>query len=454
MGMLINPYQGTVAVPVLAATALTIADGVTTTTTATAPGGIVAGDLLLVVVSARDASGGDASCWITPPAGWTRLGEMKKVLLSVVAFYKIAVGGEGNVTITNDRGISENVVIYYMRITGAHASDPINSMWVDSTDVTSGSYAPAFSGGSCSVDKCLGINVVLQENTGTPTVTVSGAGWTKIREDNNPNVDACLSTKPMNSAGNQTNISYSSSGGTSTEWAALTLAINPITVNYGAYPVLASYSQKLAVAGTPVTSFVITPPSGIVAGNMLVLIVNNDNTGAGDIVDTPSGWTKIRESGDTVSDNHTAMFYKVAAGGESDLTVTQASSRYVAWWLRLTGCTGLDSSAEFTEPTGNQLHTVLTALWPTTTRNNCLLIGSSGVSTGQIGTYEHVYGAGDITLVASVTNSDAINNEYAALFTARAPIAGINAGAPIFHESARSPVPVSTTHSAVAAAFY
>jgi hypothetical protein len=385
---------------------------------------------------------------------------MMKSFPCTAAFYKIAVGGEGAVTVTNDRYNVTTVpmigVFYYMRITGANAADPINSVWVDTLSVSQSTWSPSFSGGSCSVASCLGINVLSVVNSNNPTITVSGTGWTKTRQDANPNTDmvATLSTKPMNAVGNQANISYSSSIANG-DWGAMTLAINPATVVHPTYPVIANYSQHMSAADARTTTHSISPPSGIIAGDLLIIFVNTDSTGAAEetALTSPSGWTKLREAGDTASDVHVAVFWKIAVGGETAVSFSHTNCIHLTWWLRVTGATAIDVSAEYQSPATDTPHGVLTALWPTTTGANRLLIGSSALSTGQIGA-EFVYGAGDLTLVAAVTNSDTINNLYAALFTGRAPVAGINAGASIFHSSARHPGVGSHTHAAVALAVY
>lgn len=451
MNWLTNPYRFGPALPVAADVAVTLSNAVTTTISATAPSGIVAGDLLLLTVTGKSGSGGDACIFLTPPSGWTRVGEARETFLCATVFYKVAVGGEGSVTVTNDNGISHAVVIYYQRITGAHASDPINSMWSNTLNVTNQSYAPSYSGGSTSVDKCLGVNVVAQENANATTVTPSGTGWTKTRQDSNANTDltSCLSTKTMDVAGNQSDISYSTSGGAATEWLAVTIAINPAIVTYGTYPVIAAV-QKSTVTNNPTITMV--APSGIASGNMLVICVTNSSTLNAAVFTTPAGWTAVAsEVVVSTADCHSQIFYKVSNGTEGNVVVTMDQHHAVGWYMRLTGCTGFNVSAAAAASTG-LYHTQLASVWPTTTQPLCLMIGIVGVCSVSGSFTDHpCYGSGDMSTYDTGQSNSTLRGT---LCTARAPIAGINASRPILHNLAVLTGSTSGGPAAVLAAFY
>jgi len=91
--------------------------------------------------------------------------------------------------------------------------------------------------------------------------------------------------------------------------------------------------------GSAVTSLLMTAPSGITSGELLIIIIGNDDTGSADeFTTTPAGWTKLDESGSTSADAHMGVFYKVASGSEGNVTINAASSdEMMGWYMRLSG---------------------------------------------------------------------------------------------------------------------
>ncbi len=74
------------------------------------------------------------------------------------------------------------------------------------------------------------------------------------------------------------------------------------------------------------TSFTATLPVAATAGNLLIgLFVTRDDV---NVPATPAGWTAVAVPQDTHFTGYAAMFYKVAAGGETDITCTSTLSRF------------------------------------------------------------------------------------------------------------------------------
>jgi len=440
--------------PMVGNTGVTTFDNVTTTTTANAPSGTtVAGDFLLLFIASVDFSSGVRDQWITPPAGWTRIGCLKSSFTSVTAFYKVAAGGEGNVTITNDQGIGQYGVAYYSRYTGIDPLDPINTVWLNFT--TAGTpFSPAGSGGSTTVENCLGVSMVGARQSSGATVSVSGTGWAKQQGHANPNTDVitALSIKTMTAIGIQDDITFTASSAP-TEWACMTVALNPLSAaDEAGYPVLQSYTTAKSAADTPVTSFNISPPASIVAGDMLVLMVNAGTNTAGYSCTTPSGWTLIRATGNSTTDAYCTMFYKIATGGETTITVSQSSARHVAWWARITGCSGFDVSNGFND-TGSSQMSLMGALVPTTTRAKCLLLGHGCIRNGVNGT-DLVFGGGNIVLHAEDTCANTLSNSWSMMMKGKAARIGSHGGDLVAHSRVTGANSGQEHRTAIMAAFY
>ena len=93
-------------------------------------------------------------------------------------------------------------------------------------------------------------------------------------------------------------------------------------------------------AGATATNLDLTKPSGVVTGNLLIIIVGSD-----DATDTiqfsmaDGAWTKDGEAGGGDADAHIGMFWKISTGDEtSTQAVTAASAdEMYGWYLRLSG---------------------------------------------------------------------------------------------------------------------
>jgi hypothetical protein len=84
-------------------------------------------------------------------------------------------------------------------------------------------------------------------------------------------------------------------------------------------------AQAKGVYAAGTTSFVANAPGGILAGDHLLIVMESaDSMTAAGTPDTPAGFTKLFEETQNVAANATTLtiFDKIAAGGETDVTVT------------------------------------------------------------------------------------------------------------------------------------
>ena len=100
-----------------------------------------------------------------------------------------------------------------------------------------------------------------------------------------------------------------------------------------------AYTETTGIA----SSLTMTAPSGIAAGERLLIIIGSDeNNESGEVFNTPSGWDKEGESGDAIADTHIAAFSKVATGSESDVSITWSGGNESAggWYCRYSSALG------------------------------------------------------------------------------------------------------------------
>jgi cellulose synthase/poly-beta-1,6-N-acetylglucosamine synthase-like glycosyltransferase len=127
-----------------------------------------------------------------------------------------------------------------------------------------------------------------------------------------------------------------------------------------AYPAVASYEP--ASSSGAANSLTLTKPSSVQVGDLLLIIVGNDDNTAtaqwDDVTYKPSGFTLINEVGNSTVDCHAAAFYRVADGTEgSTIDVSaQSADDYWGFYIRVTGidqstpinATGADSTSSGT----------------------------------------------------------------------------------------------------------
>jgi hypothetical protein len=91
--------------------------------------------------------------------------------------------------------------------------------------------------------------------------------------------------------------------------------------------------------GTTSTNLVLTAPSGITAGELLLLIVCDDYANTATHFNAVTGWTKLGESGSATPDAYIGVYWRIATGTEgSSQTVTSTAAAYwLGWYLRISG---------------------------------------------------------------------------------------------------------------------
>lgn len=123
--------------------------------------------------------------------------------------------------------------------------------------------------------------------------------------------------------------------------------LNPaVHAGAGAYPLeIASWAGS-NLTGSPANHIDMAYPSGIEADDLLLMILNNNNSqNAGSILDivTPSGWTEDGYFGTTATDTHTLVCHKIATGSESGTIAVGNTDfpgnvySYYGWILRIHG---------------------------------------------------------------------------------------------------------------------
>lgn len=117
-----------------------------------------------------------------------------------------------------------------------------------------------------------------------------------------------------------------------------------------AVPIIVSFTQADSGGVTTTNSLNITAPTGLSAGDMLVIFCGNDqaaNTPAqwDDNAFKPAGFTLIHQITTAVADAGVAAFYKYSDGSESGTTITCPAATANDMWascLHITGVRGID----------------------------------------------------------------------------------------------------------------
>lgn len=141
----------------------------------------------------------------------------------------------------------------------------------------------------------------------------------------------------------------------------------------GDFPQVEAVSTGEEASGT---SHVITLPSGITAGDLLLIVLAYDGTPTVSIA-SGSGWTILGQQ--NASGAGSAIVYKVAAGGDT-LSIGTSASEAVAWIAyRISGAAGVSGSSannndppEHTPPGGAQNY-----LWIASQQEDGILASSA-----------------------------------------------------------------------------
>jgi hypothetical protein len=152
-------------------------------------------------------------------------------------------------------------------------------------------------------------------------------------------------------------------------------------------PVVEAYEISKQTTTSSSAVVTLTAPSGIQAGELLLMMTFNDAPFDGAVYDTPTGWTKIYEVGGSSPDTYGAAFYKVADGNEGssqDITYSAPSieNNNISWYLRLSSV-DTDNPIEGVGTVFNaSFSNVVTATDVTTTSDNCLAFAVSAFDGG------------------------------------------------------------------------
>jgi hypothetical protein len=108
-----------------------------------------------------------------------------------------------------------------------------------------------------------------------------------------------------------------------------------------AAPVLETWAMSKDT-GAEATSITLTAPSGIQAGDLLIIICGSDDSSS--VPDKMSingttypGWTEELQVGDATNDVHIGFWWKEAAGTEGSVVVDDALNNHIGWYLRISG---------------------------------------------------------------------------------------------------------------------
>jgi len=170
-----------VSLPVLAGQNSAIADG--TSITLTKPAGVVADDLLILIVG-DDADNITAGTLYAPPAGWTLLAEAGGANDAwVAAFYRIADTTEGASETVQHSSTTDELYGWYLHVTG---TDPTNPIHVVGTQGSSTNSTLTIPGLTTTKDDCLVFYMNSFDGADGFPFSVSGTGWTEQGELESP----------------------------------------------------------------------------------------------------------------------------------------------------------------------------------------------------------------------------------------------------------------------------
>ena len=134
-------------------------------------------------------------------------------------------------------------------------------------------------------------------------------------------------------------------------------------------------TQDASATGT--STVTATYPAATTAGNLLIMIVTTNNTGAS----VPAGWS-IALGDPGLSATVVALYYKVAAGSETTVTSTDTGGNmglFIAEYNGFTGTPTLDVSAN--NGSGASVLTISTGTTVTTTTANGLAIAAAYINS-------------------------------------------------------------------------
>jgi len=148
-------------------------------------------------------------------------------------------------------------------------------------------------------------------------------------------------------------------------------------------PVIELYTEQWDTSGS--TSLVFSKPTEVQVGELLLIIAVNDDTSATAFTDAgkPSGWNFIVDFGDTASDSHVGLFWKIADGteGSSETVTSEGGDEWGGWYVRISGVdtsNPINAVGTATTAAGSSI----TASAVTTDVDNCLALSFGAFDGG------------------------------------------------------------------------
>lgn len=144
-------------------------------------------------------------------------------------------------------------------------------------------------------------------------------------------------------------------------------------------PVLESHTKAAQAASSSIT---VNKPSGVVSGDLLLIIVFSDDvTDTAQFSDNLTGWNFQAEGGDSAADVHMGVFWRGADGteGASETIDAASSDDMCAFYLRISGAdttTPFDLSPSIQTDAGAGVHTI-----PEITTNNANSLALYAIAT-------------------------------------------------------------------------
>jgi hypothetical protein len=208
--------------PVVATTG-TPAIGNTNAPTVSKPSGTADGDLVLLYVNADN--NGVTATW---PSGFTQgnSGGSTQDGQTALWAWKIASGEPANYTVNLSQ--TQNTQLIAQRVTGNHATSPIDSQSVNSSSAANASPATVTATGvTTTSDDCLLIWVANNDDHGGASGHTVPSGFTQDYENTSTNSAMCIAHGSKVSHGATGNEDGTASASTNIGWIAFLIAIAP-----------------------------------------------------------------------------------------------------------------------------------------------------------------------------------------------------------------------------------
>lgn len=308
------------------------------------PGSIQNGDLIICLVESYDNV-----AHTTATAGWTQLYTLMGASATHRAslFYRIAAAPNTALTVTHTSG--STIISRCAAYRGVDTTTPFDVAYAaqysaSDTTVETGSLTPV----NDDVMLLFAGHIANRATTTIPLTVAGGLTWTERIDSNRNNptgsadVAIWLDEAPM----------------------ATAAAIGPLQETGSLAGV--SHGVLLALRGNP-TPLTISVPTGTAAGD--VMIASVASTPSSTTINTPSGWTLIRQSTQgSATTSKLATYYRVATTTEPSVhTWTFSGSGLTQSVGGISSFRGVDTSSPYDAETGGATNSSLNHIAPTVT---------------------------------------------------------------------------------------